>query len=671
MTSLTLLNSKVSTGMPPDLERRRSSAQLEKDWVDFDGLDTSLYKEESPLSEAVKSLKIKAVEVALNAGRSGLVAEYSRATEGLVSTHLRAKVWPLLLNVDMVADSEPDVSERLFSGTSFGHFGTNDLPPHKDESQVMLDIKRLFTVMSHFNSFYGSMNSSFTTILSPDEIEEMRKRLFCLVIRVLRKYPFLNYYQGYHDVASVVLLVFNDLGASDDEDAFLLLEKLTVCHLRDFMISDIALSINHLKLIPCIVEEVDPTLFQLIRQSSNSFLASNGAYFDYKFLQALLSILTLFSHDITNSSQLLVIWDFIFSYNSVAVSLYIYVATMLHFKDSILKKLNVSDSSGFLTIDADLVHTLLSPAHLLSGLSDLDLVEILTSAKQLIEDYPYSRLANSSDTYDVWFGDFNQHSVICTTSKLGPMNEESKTKSFTNSPAGDETDEKTSSVSLSPNLSVPSNVSELESLIMLQEEEQRKETIHETNLFQHVLDQDSLATSVTSLDGDDSSRMGLLSSSLSNLTAASSSINHKVMHSSSIFFKKLFSRSESEEPEGNVSKRNNHNSLHSRIYKISVTIGFVGFLIHFLLKHSEGHHSGIYRVMHGDTSSLRSMLSLFDWALLRSEVANFGSELVSGALHVAGDVITYVGDSEVVNAGLDFTQIGLGSLRNSVYAFGN
>lgn len=672
MTSLARPHTSPGSSLP----RRRSSGQLEKDWVDFDALDTSLYRDETPLSEAVKSLKIKAVEEALAAGKPELVAEYSRATEGLVSTHLRAKVWPLLLEVDIPTNTYPDVTDRLFAVPDVDHLGTNDLPPHKDEGQVMLDIKRLFTVMSHFNSFHGSVNSSFTTILSLDEIDQLRKRLFCLVVRVLRKHPSLNYYQGYHDVASVVLLVFNDLGASNDELAFMLLEKLTVNHLRDFMISDIALSINHLKLIPCIVEEVDPTLFKLIRQSSNSAFMSNGAYFDYKFLQALLSILTLFSHDVSNSSHLLVMWDFIFSYNSVATSMYIYVAAMLHFRSSIFASLNVSQTSNFLSVDSDLVHTLLSPNNLLSSMTDSDLVKILSSARQLMEDYPPSNWARRAETIDVWFGEFNQHSVLCTTSKLDSLAVQSTTDVLSD----DSSDPEQTEYDLASNSEKPqgglnwqsvSTESELESLIMLQEEEQRKETIHETELFQRVLEQDSLVSSVVSLDGDDSSRMPLLSSSLSNLSAASSYINHKVMHSSSIFFKKLFSRSDSEEPESAVTKRNPHSSLQSKLYRVSFTIGFVGFLIHFLLKNSEGHHTGIFRIMHGDFSAYKSILSIFDWGFMRHEMANFGNELVSGASRVTSDAVSYLKDSEVVNVGLDFTQVGLGLLRNSVYAFGN
>ena len=73
-----------------------------------------------------------------------------------------------------------------------------------------------------------------------------------------------------------------------------MLENLAIYHLRDYLISDINLSINHLRLIPTILEIVDNQLFQLIKQTSNSSIQSQGLNYDYKFYQALSSILTIY-----------------------------------------------------------------------------------------------------------------------------------------------------------------------------------------------------------------------------------------------------------------------------------------------------------------------------------------------------------------------------------------
>lgn len=599
----------------------RNSAE----WVHFDALASS-YREEPLHSESVKSDKTKTLEDAVATGLLEVVVECCRTPEGLVTSQLRSKLWPLLLSVETEAPSgrlgflDPQVFD--------------DLPAHKDEDQILLDIRRLFTVMSQFHLFQP-VSSSYTTIFSNDDVEAMRKRLFSLIVRVLRRYPCLNYYQGYHDVASVVLLICSE---SDDHDdlAYRLLEKLTVCHLRDFMIADIGLSINHLKLIPTLIEEVDPALFDVIHRSSNLYLALNGYYYDYKFFQALLLVLTLFSHDVASIQHLLVIWDFLLSYNSVAVSIYVYVACMLQFKDEIMAQIPFS-------LDPDLVHTLLSPTNLFSGLTDANLTQILACAQKLIVEHPLDSVSNSEDTVDTWFREYNSSSVLLTSSRLGGDTKEFQ-KLFDN-----ET---------------------LAELISQQEMQQRREAAHEADLFVRALEQESLATSINSLEDDlGGSRESLLSSSLSSLTAASSAINNKL--ASSLFFRRLFSREEEEDNDKHISRRNRNSHLLANVYKISFTIGFIGFMLHFLIKHNDS-HPGVNRFFHPESlkASARSLFGK-DVSVLGSEVSSMGKVIATEVATRVGDFMTYMKDSEVVNRGLDISQVGLGTLRNSIYAFGD
>ncbi|PIS57781.1 hypothetical protein CJI97_000831 [Candidozyma auris] len=241
-------------------------------------MDPSLYKEEGPLSETVIGLKSKAVAEAVEAGDWNKVREYCRTSDGLVSNTLRQAAWPALVGV----------SEVSLSLQTLDQLDTNDLAEHKDEDQVSLDIKRSFTVSSHLHSLPPA-GGSFATVFSPEDIEELRRRLFGLVVRVLRKYPCLHYYQGFHDVASVVLMVFyNSSTKSVDETlAFAVLERLAVLHLRDFMLPSIDLTINHLKVMAALLEEIDPQLFHLACVSSQSFQCTSGQYYDYKFIEPL------------------------------------------------------------------------------------------------------------------------------------------------------------------------------------------------------------------------------------------------------------------------------------------------------------------------------------------------------------------------------------------------
>lgn len=604
------------------VQRRRSSGQLEKEWVEFDVV-ASL-----PTGDTLERIRAKKAELVLDALADHdleQVSHLARTPEGLVTSELRMKAW--LLFLDLPPDSSPD---RILA--SADALTTNDLSPHKDENQVLLDIKRLFTVMLHFISFSHSVSSSYTTILSVDDVEAMRKRLFSLIVRVLRKYPFLNYYQGYHDIASVVLLVCNDVPTANDDIAVQILEKLTVDHLRDFMISDIGLSVNHLKLIPCIIKSEDPLLFQLIRHTSNSFIVTNGIYFDYEFIQALLSVITMFSHDVNNFSHLMMIWDFIFSYRSVAASVYIYAAIMLHFKDPIFKELFISNEDDLAALDSDLVHKLLSPASLFSRISDSNISDILECADRLISSHLLATLDDSDKTFDVWFGEFNKHSVICTSSGLPKKN-----PSPVEGPSS------------------PVEKDSLESLISTQEQEQQQESIHKATLMSNALEQESLATSQASLDEGYSSLGYLLSSSISSISGASSTIKREIMQTSSILKLLLSHRSDDDLA---VSSKNNRSMVISSFYKISLTIGLLGFFLHFLLKQNQWQNTRIVHLFTGHLGVLKNDLSLF-----RKDIAHVASQMV-------GNLYTFL-DTTVARSGLDLTQVGLGSLRNSVYALGN
>lgn len=602
----------ASPQLPAAADSRKSSTHLVRDWVDFGNL--SVIREPD-------GRRVRAIGDACGEASGDDVAQHARRSGGLLLNLLRAMAWPLLLGAPppSTAPAASGTSDRLFVAQDplVAQLFTNDLSPHKDEDQIMLDIKRLFTVMSHMNIF-NHINSLYTTILSPEDIEAMRKRLFYLMVRVLRKHPALNYYQGYHDVASVVLLVCNELQAegAQDEQAFLLLERLTLSHLRDFMIADIGLSINHLKLIPLIAQAADRELFELVRLTSNSFQTTNGCYYDYKFYQALLSILTLYSHDVGNFSHLAVLWDFILSYRSVATSLYVYVAAMMHFKKDIFAKLNLHDAE-VTAVDPDLVHTLLSPTNLLGGLTDDNLDEILTIAASLIERYPPEKLPDAESTFLVWFGEFNTDSVLMTTSSLG----EAKLV----------------------------DLEHLDTLLDTQEHQQQAEALHEIDLFQRALEQDSMATSINSLDDGYMSK-NLLSSSLSSLTAASSGLGSSLARKSSALFKLIFSLDDDETEKPRKSSLN--------LYKIGVTVGFVGFVLHFLIKHAD------------TRLPFRTFHQLLDSPMAALRSTNIRSYFVSGITNAVGDVFSYVRDSEVVNSGLDLTQVGLGTLRSSIYAIG-
>lgn len=552
------------------------------------------------------------------------LSEFARSRTGLVSPQLRSRAWAALMSLDKRTPCDGSLLLAL---------ELNDSEPHKDEDQVLLDIKRLFTVMWHMNSFNHEINSSYTTILSPDDIKDMRKRLYYLIVKVLRKYPCLNYYQGFHDVASVVLIVCYDLN-DHDEQAFAILENLALYHLRDFMNPHMGLSINHLKLIPLVLEKVDQKIFQLVRQTSSSYSATYGLFFDYKFYPALLATLTMYSHDLANLNHVMLIWDFILSYKSISASAYIYVSFITHFKPRILEELGVKDLADLTSADADLVHNILSPNNLFSGLTDSDILSILTDAASYIESWPLDELFATSELAHLWFKEFNVDSVVVTTSELkGGNNNSLRDLTLT--------------------------IASLSSLLDLQEKQQCKESSYDMELFQKAMEQESMAASISSLEeGTSALSLSLLSKSLSNLTAVSSSLNTRLTYTSSVILKKLAMLSDDLNDDKPANK--DISSLRPNILKISLAIGLIGFILHFLVKHSEVLHDSSAKNFYALIRRIGSSLN---------NDAIWSNSLFVRTSKIIKDTVSSLKASEFAKIGRYVSEVGLGNVRKSVYAF--
>lgn len=654
---------------------------LHPDWVsmDIDKLGKSFYNsDEQPLSEPIRNLKAKTLEEAYSRNDIETLIEYLKSTDGLINNELRSKIWPVLLGIhsDFSENNTvpPSVSSSLSSSMTKSVDSTGltlklklqsdkvsasfllddldvvDLPPHKDEEQVKLDIQRSFTILSHIQSYHQleGNNESYTAIFSKSDVDELKKKLLTLIIRILRKYPSLHYYQGFHDIASIVLIVCHDrdLNTIDEELAFNILEYFTIYHLRDFMIADISLSVNHLLLIPYILETVDHDLFELIKQTSNGFFLFNGTHFDYKFYQGLSSILTVFSHDLGSLQQILIIWDFMFSYNSVLTNIYVYVSALVYFKEDIFQYLNIpldDEYCDYHEIDRDLVHTQISPTNLFKSTTDTDLLKILNIARSLIKKYPIDTLENSNETYSVWFEKFNPHSVLMTTSTVCWSGKEIRDKVLEYKYLL--SDKETSSLDLA-------------GWIQIQDEEICKQTIYTNEIEQEILrEQEILASSASEYQSNDSGSI-LLSSSLSSLSSTSSAVNAKLISTSSILFKKLlFKPDDSKVEEG---KPNGHLPLYLRnVYKISFTIGFIGFILHFLLSKNNRFHDAVLKML----TSSNAVVSI------KHEVSTLGNLLSTEISNAVSGTFRYLAESDVVTHSVSIGQVGLGNLRNNVYGF--
>lgn len=280
--------------------------------------------------------------------------------EGMLDLNLRERAWPLFIN------SDPCLVSSLKINTSNSE--TEDAGKWDDiDRQVKKDVDRSFIYLDD----------------STHDIKALKIRLQKLIMKVLRALPDLNYYQGYHDVASVVVLTF-----SNDNDAFQFLYTLSLQYLRDHMMTTIDPTMQQLDLIIEILSYADTELYHILKSLTPVY--------------ALSSIITMFAHDVTDFNDISLIWDFIFANNNPQYVLYVYVALVLYYKDDILADLTeMSDSSlstkgtdfGF---DDDIIHLVMNnfiKTHLTTTSLDskLEVNHILQLATEIKNIYPLTK----------------------------------------------------------------------------------------------------------------------------------------------------------------------------------------------------------------------------------------------------------------------------------------
>ncbi|AMD20225.1 HDL519Wp [Eremothecium sinecaudum] len=293
-----------------------------------------------------------------------------------------------------------------------------------DERQVELDVRRSFGFIEDVN-----------------EKEKLREILKSTILKFLRKYPELRYYQGYHDVVSVFVMVFQDGQASDmctpecsklervpssgrsskdegimtsdidieEADMFTTVEIFTLLYLRDFMMDTLDFTIHHLRIISLLVQAECPKFYEEVK------LATVNPFF------ALSAILTLFSHelkpDFDETSPLYQIFDMVISSGSMMLPLVIYASILLELKDDILFKCKTQ--ADLFENNTDLIHGVIQQV-LQANRSVEQWNSILDRSRSYLEAQQETSSAFSVEKYD-WI---NPYSVLRTS----PANEEYYTR---------------------------------------------------------------------------------------------------------------------------------------------------------------------------------------------------------------------------------------------------
>lgn len=126
----------------------------------------------------------------------------------------------------------------------------------------------------------------------------------------------LSYFQGFHDIVQVFLLV---LGV---DDAAAAVSHLSLLRIRDFMLPSLDPSIAHLHLLPSILQAESPKLRQHLSQTRPFF--------------ALAATLTLYAHDIQEYSDISRLFDFLLAHGAV-VSLYFFAIIILSRREELFE----------------------------------------------------------------------------------------------------------------------------------------------------------------------------------------------------------------------------------------------------------------------------------------------------------------------------------------------
>ena len=222
---------------------------------------------------------------------------------------------------------------------------------------------------------------SRTDELATDESEQQLDRrkgdLSDVITQLLRRHPTLCYFQGFHDIVQVILLVLGK------ELAISAVTHLSLLRIRDFMLPSLSPSLAHLALLPAILYSVDAKLCQ--------HLSGTQPFF------ALAATLTLYAHEIEDYGAIARLFDFLLAEDAV-VSVYVFAIIILSRRKELFE------------IPADepeMLHFTLSKLP-----KSLDVEDMITRAKTLVLEHPPERLP-----FRAW-NKISAYSVLKTTRGL-------------------------------------------------------------------------------------------------------------------------------------------------------------------------------------------------------------------------------------------------------------
>ncbi|KAJ3767749.1 rab-GTPase-TBC domain-containing protein [Lentinula raphanica] len=198
----------------------------------------------------------------------------------------RIYYWPKLLNVDLNDGSSIEID-------------IDTLPAHPDEQQIRLDTDRSF-------------------VMYPDgDVQGHQQSLNELLVSIFRRHPSLSYFQGYHDIITVLFLTL------PPSLRFPCAEKVSLHWTRDAMGDGLEPVLGLLRFLAKLIAAVDVELAKLLKR------VAPLPYF------ALSNLLTMFAHNVPTLPLIQHVFDYLLARPPIAL-VYLTAAVILSRKDELL-----------------------------------------------------------------------------------------------------------------------------------------------------------------------------------------------------------------------------------------------------------------------------------------------------------------------------------------------
>ncbi|KAJ2368294.1 GTPase-activating protein gyp8 [Coemansia sp. RSA 2610] len=215
--------------------------------------------------------------------------QLARTGGGLETTRQRRRAWPLLLNFRALTDS----GDRTRA--------------HGEEAQLALDVPR------------ARLPDSPELRRGDADAQARREQQLTRVVRaVLRAYPWLSYYQGFHELALVLLCVFGSARPAAEG-----LRMVALFFVRDAMASSLDHVMQQLRLLYVLLGRCAPRVHARL------------AALDVPPFFAISWVLTWFAHDVHAFADVCRIFDFLIATPPLQV-VYVAAALVCHFEADIL-----------------------------------------------------------------------------------------------------------------------------------------------------------------------------------------------------------------------------------------------------------------------------------------------------------------------------------------------